>query len=486
MAVPVGLARKSLGGGALFFFSVGASAPMTVVAGGMVATYASTGVVGVPAAFPVLTAALTLFSVGYVAMARHVPHAGPFYAHVARGLGPGRGLAAAPLALLAYNAIQICLYGLLGVVVAGLLGGVWWHWALAAWVAVALLGVLHVAVNARLLALLLVCEIAVVLLFDAAAFAHPAGGSVSVTPLLPASLAENGVGGVFALSVAAFVGFESALAYGEEARSHTAVARATFGSLLFIGLLYAASSWAMAVAVGPDRVVEVARDPSAGIPMSTLNQHYGGLVAVLASLLLVSSIFAAMLSFHHTSARYVFVLSRERVLPSALGRIGRGTRAGAPIGGSLLQTAIAFLVIVASVLTGADPLAVLFTQLSAVAAIGVMVLMVAASLAALRFYRRGGGTNESSWVRVGAPTLALVAVGLILAVTVLNLDSMLGTAPGSPAVLILPGLVAGAGLGGLVWAWVVRRRRPATFRNVGLGEPEPLAELEHHLAAVDV
>src|ERR1700755_2557574 len=100
MTAPIGLARRTLSGGALFFFSVGASAPMTVLAGGVVATYATTGIVGVPGAFPIITAALVLFSGGYVAMARYVPHAGPLYAYVARGLGPARGLAVAPIALL--------------------------------------------------------------------------------------------------------------------------------------------------------------------------------------------------------------------------------------------------------------------------------------------------------------------------------------------------------------------------------------------------
>ena len=106
MTAPIGLARRTLSGSALFFFSVGASAPLTVLAGGVVATYAGTGIVGVPAAFPLITVALVLFTVGYVAMGRYVPHAGPLYAHVARGLGPARGLAAAAIALLAYNAIQ--------------------------------------------------------------------------------------------------------------------------------------------------------------------------------------------------------------------------------------------------------------------------------------------------------------------------------------------------------------------------------------------
>jgi amino acid transporter len=478
---PVGLARRALGGGALFFFAVGASAPMTVVAGGVIATYATTGVVAVPAAFAVITVVLLLFSVGYVAMARHVPHAGPLYAHVARGLGPVRGLAAAPLALLAYHAIQCSLYGLFGAVVAGLLGGVWWGWALAAWAVVAGLGLSRVTVNAKVLATLLACEIAVVVLFDVAAFAHPADGTVSFAPLAPANLLHDGVGGVLGLTVAAFVGYESALAYGEEARGHRSVAGATFGALVFIGLLYAGSSWAVAVAVGPSRVVDAARDPNSAIPMDVLRTHYGTFAYLVAGLLLVTSVFAAMLSFHHTAARYVFVLSRERVLPPALGRVGRGVGAGAPIGGSLVQSVVAVAVLAVCAVTGADPLRGLFTQLSTVAAIGILALMLVVCLAALRFYRRGGGTNENVWIRVFAPALGAVGVGGILVVTVANLGSVLGPREA----VVLPAVVAVTGLLGLVWGAVVGRR-PAVGRGVGRGEPEPLAELEHHLAGIEV
>ena len=45
-----------------------------------------------PAAFLVATIALTIFSVGYIAMARRVTSAGGFYTFVSRGLGRVAGL----------------------------------------------------------------------------------------------------------------------------------------------------------------------------------------------------------------------------------------------------------------------------------------------------------------------------------------------------------------------------------------------------------
>ena len=48
-------------------------------------------------------------------MSRHVANAGAFYAYVARGLGKVPGVGAAFVALIAYNAMQIGIYGLFGV-----------------------------------------------------------------------------------------------------------------------------------------------------------------------------------------------------------------------------------------------------------------------------------------------------------------------------------------------------------------------------------
>jgi amino acid transporter len=486
---PAGLDRGSLGTPGMSFFTISASAPMTVVAGSVIATFATTGVQGVPLSFLVLALALWPFTVGYTAMSRHVSHAGVFYAYLARGLGRVPGVAGGLVAVVSYNAIQICLYGLLGFSLANLWPAMhlaWWAWAGLAWAAVAILGILHININARVLAVLLIFEVGMILLFDIGAFTHPAGGHVSLAGLAPGNLMVTGVGGVLAFGIAAFVGYESGPVYGEEAKGAGPVARATFGALFFLGLLYAVSSLALTVTEGPGHVADAARDPASGIPFSVLSNLYGGPVAGLANLLLITSIFGALLSFHNTVARYLFAMSRERVLPAWLGRIGSGSGAGAPIGGSLLQSLSALVVFGAFAVAGANPVATLFTWLAYVAAVGILLLMVGTSLAVIGFFRKAGNLNEPAWKRTVAPVFGAVALAVVLAVTVYNSSAVLGVDPSSPLTIVLPSIIAAAAIVGALWGLVLRESRPAVYQGIGAGQTKPLAVLSHAFADVEL
>lgn len=482
----VTLARRTLGTGSLWIFGVSASSPLTVLVGGVIATYATTGVIGVPASFIVIAVALVLLAVGYVAMSRHVVHAAPFYALLARGLGGRAAAAGAVVAILGYHCIQISLYGLIGVTLVGLIGGVWWMWAALVWLLVAVLGVLRVTTNAKVIGTLLVVELGVITLFDVASFTNPAEGGISLTPLTPAALFVNGAGGVFALGMAAFVGFETGPVYGEEARSPASVRRATLLAVCFLGLFYAVSSWAVAVSTGPSQVVEAARDPELGLPFSVLGNVYGSAMITVATLLLVTSILAAMAAFHHACARYLFGMARERILPAALAKLSGGARGGTPLGGSLVQTSVAAVVVSIFVVSGADPISGLFTWLSTIGALAVLALLVASSLAVYRFFLSGRGGTESWFVRAAAPTLGAVAGGFVLLFMIGNLASLLQLPPDSPLRWLAPGLVGLAALGGVVWGEWLRRNRPSVYAQMGAGTPEPIVVLDQRLAALDV
>jgi amino acid transporter len=233
-------------------------------------------------------------------------------------------------------------------------------------------------------------------------------------------------------------------------------------------------------------VVDAARqDPS--LIMTVIAESAGAFGSVLATataVLLVTSIFASMLSFHSTISRYVFALARERVIPAALAATGTGSRQDAPIGGSLLQSATAALVVAPFVVLGADPVVTMFTWLAALAAAAVLLLLVGSSAAAVGYFARGGGGREGPWSAQVAPTLG-VAVGIVmLATIVFNLDALLGIDPHSPLAWLIPAVLAAAVGAGAVWAIALRLARPEAYRGVGRGRPEPLATPERRLADV--
>jgi amino acid transporter len=438
---------------------------------------------------------MALLTVGYVAVARHVQHAAPIYAVLTHGLGRLAGVAGAAEAVLGYNAIQICLYGLIGVTLSGFLGGAWWVWAAVVWLLIGMLGVFNVRLNAAVLGWLLGVELLLITVFDVAALAHPAGGHLSGAPLAPSSLAVDGIGGALALGIAAFVGYEQPPVFVEEARRVSSIVRGTFAALGFLAVFYAVSSWALAAAVGPGQVVAAAQgDP--GIAFTVMQEVFGPLwgvgIAALGRLLLVTSMFAAMLAFHNSVARHLFALGREGVIPRRLGQAGAGTgrRSGAPVAASLTQSVLAFVVVGVFVVLGADPIVTLFTWLATIAALSVMSLLTATCLAALGFFartpRRTGADVEGFWITVVGPLLGFVAGTLVLAVTVTHLDTLLAVQPGSLMTAVIPGLVLLAVLAGLVWALWLRERHPHVYQGIGAGKPHPLAVLDQRLADVEV
>jgi len=126
----------------------------------------------------------------------------------------------------------------------------------------------------------------------------------------------------------------------------------------------------------------------------------------------------------------------------------------------------------------------LFTWLAAVAAFAVFALLWSASIAALRWFHHGGGSNEGVWPRLLAPGLA-VPVGLgVLAAMALNMDTLLGAEAGSPMTVVIPGIVVLAVVAGLCWAGRLRLHRREVYEGIGRGRPHRLAMPDQRLADV--
>ncbi|MFJ2087528.1 APC family permease [Micromonospora chokoriensis] len=467
----VALARRTLSSTGMSVSGAAASAPMVVLVGGIVATYATTQVTALPLVFVLVAAVVALLAVGYTAMARQLGHPAAYYGILANSLGRGWGLAAGLVAFVVYNAIQISLFGLLGATMTEQLGGAWWVWAGITVAVVGAFGTRAIVLSTRVLVAVLALSLLVVAAFVVAGIGQPAGGELSWEGFDASGLTVSGVGGAVAFVVAALMGsVDVPGSMVEEAVDRRSVSRATIGAVVVLGGVYALAAWAMGVAVGPEAVGEVAADPAGGLPFAIL-ERLGGWWVPLAEVVLILAIVTSMLAFHNVVARYVFAVAREGVLPAALARTGSTARVSAPRGGSLTQTAVAAVVVGVFALTGADPVAVMFTWLSTLGAMGLLCLLVAASVAAMMAPASVRGTQAGAWEWRLAPALGVLGGLALLVLMVGNADSLLGAKPGSLYPLLLPLILAGFAVLGGVWAGHLRQARPEVYAGIGRGTP---------------
>ncbi|MEH3077112.1 MAG: APC family permease [Quadrisphaera sp.] len=450
-----------LGVGAVVFMVVAAAAPLTVVAGAVPIGIANGNGAAYPVMFAVSAVVLALFAVGFTAMARHVPSAGAFYSYIGVGLGRGAGLGSALVALISYVTVQGAVYAYLGYATGELVASwtglslPWWAWALAGLAVSGWLGYRHIELSGRVLGVLLLAEVGIVLALDAAVVLRGgAGGAGLSTALVEPSQVVSGSPGLgLMFAVAGFIGFEATAVFRDEARRpERTIPLATYAALAVIGVFYTVSAWAVVSAFGDEEAVAVATaDPGSMVALAA-QRYLGTAASDVLQVLLLTSLFAAVLSFHNVLARYAFSLAKARVLPAAAG--ASHTRHGSPHVASLATSLVGAAVLVVCALAGLDPVMEVFTWLSGIATVGIIALMLLTCVAVLVFFRRTRA-DRRAWHTLVAPALGLVGLGGALALVVVNLPLLMG---GSVVLGVGAGVLLLAALGA---GWVLAAARPA-------------------------
>jgi len=409
-----------LGTGSIVFMVIAAAAPLTVVGGNVPLAIAGGPGPGAPVGFALASLILLVFAVGFVTMTPHVPQAGAFYAYATRGLGDRMGTGTAAVALVAYTAIQVGVYGYLGWAVNDALAGFgagfsapWWVWSLAGLAIVALLGYRHIELSSKVLGAALVLEIAVVLVLDAVIFARGGAHGVNAESFTPHAAFSGPLGIAVLFALTGFIGFEATAVFRDEARSpDRTIPRATYLAVLIIGGFYTLSCWALVLGAGTGQVSSVARkavDGGGNMLMDTAQRYVGTALTDIMQVLLLSSLFACVLSFHNVIARYTFTLARRGLLPARLGTAH--PRHHSPSTSSLVQTGTALLLVVGCALLGLDPLVGVFGSMAGVSTVGMVTLMLITSVAVLVFFARNPGIARGrAWQTRIAPVLAVLGL----------------------------------------------------------------------------
>lgn len=471
-----GRLHGNLGVPSIVFMVVAAAAPLTVIAGVMPIGFAVGNGAGLPAMFAAVSILLLLFSVGFTAMARHLPKPGAFFIYIAHGLGRPAGLGAAFGAILCYMAFVLGIVAYFGHELAAAIDrytGIHLHWIVFAVVviaAIAWLGFRHVELSAHVLAVVLTMEVGIVLVISMVAVVTGGAEGLDLTSFSPEQMTSGAPSLALMFAAASFVGFEATAIFREEARDpQRTVPRATFAAIILIGVFYTFTSWAFVMAWGTENVVErAATDPA--FLFSTANAQLGLIGEFVTHVLVITSLFAAGLAFHSITTRYLHALAGAGLMPRFLATTS--PRDGAPSAASLTTTVATSVLVLICLVLGLDPVLETFTWFVGLGAFIYLVLLAACTLAVLGYFARRGQQGEPVWVALFAPLLALVGLGYSVWITTKNFPLLVGDvdASGAPvfgalSIALLASVVLATGLG-VVIALVLRSQRAPAYDDI--------------------
>jgi amino acid transporter len=472
------LKRDQLGVPSIVFLVLAAVAPLTaaIVVLPLAIGFGNGG--GLPVAVIVVAVALLLFAIGYAQMSRELVNAGGFYAIAVKGLGRSAGLVTGLIAALGYSAFVAGGTGTIGFftgsVVFPTLFGFEVHWFLvgaAAFVLCFLLARRGIHVSAIVLGVALVIETLILVAFAISVLIQTGFDITAFTlALSPEILVGGSVWIAFLLVATAFLGFEATSLFSEEAKTpRTTVPRATYAAIIIIGVLHAVVAWAIVSAVGVKDAQGAALDSlaSGDLVVNLLGSYLGPVVATIALVLLVVSVIAAQLAFHNSGARYLYALGRARILPSWLAATNRH---GAPQRALLVN--LIFGLIVAAIFAVAvetdpdgnalPPVLTLVPVGIGFATFAILIVQTIAALSVVVHFRRTRDTRWwSTFIAPGLGFLALLGFSLG---ALFNFTLVAGSE--ALYVRVLPWLLVAVVIGGVIYAQVLKARKPEVYAGL--------------------
>jgi amino acid transporter len=466
----------SLGVTAIVFMVVAAASPLTVIGGAAPLGILLGNGVGFPALYAISAVVLILFSVGLAAMTRHVPKPGAFFTYVGYGLGRSTGLAAAWIAMLTYTTIQVSVYGYIGYILSvtvASLGGptlAWWAYSLLCIALVGVLGYRHIDLSSKVLSVLLIAEVGIVLALVAAVVITGGDSGLSAAPFEPANVVSGAPGVGLMFAIAAFIGFEATAIFRDEAKDpNRTIPRATYAAVIGIGVFYTLASWALVMAWGPDNVIDViAEDPGTFI-ITTMSRYLGIVGEVGVNILLITAMFACVLSFHNVITRYQHSMASAGVLPDKVA--GVHAKHLSPHVSSLVQTITSVALIVVFAIFQLDPVLQVFTWFAGVATLAIAILMALTSVAIIIYFLKTK-KDRRPWNTIIAPALGLlglvgsaVLIAAYFPIMVGDVDTT-GTPTFGAVSWFLLALVGLFPLIGYVQASWIKARRPAAYAKL--------------------
>ncbi len=478
---------KAVGLFGVLFLTVTGAAPISAMLFNVPIAVGFGNGLGSPAAFLVATIVLTIFSVGYCAMASKVSAVGGFYSFISHGLGRELGMGFGFGSVVAYSVFEVSLAG--GFAFFGNADLKQWFgidvpWPILALIMIAGIAILtyfDVKISSMVLGVTLIAEVAILIIFAIGVFTHAGNGAnVQLDAINPVNAFKGfeahdklqagaaGIGLFFAFW--SWVGFEMAPNYAEESRDpKRIVPLSMYISVIGLGIFYTLISWAAISGYGTlDDAITAAQTDASNFYFTPAAKFIGEWVSVLMGILILTGSFACGMAFHNTAARYFYSLGRERLLPASLGRTHPVHRS--PHVASFTQSAIAAVLIVIYALKEgwSDPNGQAYLGVYGLFAVmGVIIILAAqalVSVAIIVYFRNHHPEEHHWWSTMVAPLIGFVAQLYVIWLCLTNM-AFLGS--GYRFADWIPWIDLAVVLLGIAGAFYLKSSNPKKYEEIG-------------------
>jgi amino acid transporter len=262
------------------------------------------------------------------------------------------------------------------------------------------------------------------------------------------------------LAATGYLGFEATALFSEEARNPLrTIPRATYIAITSIAVILGVTTWAVVSATGVAQAQDTALEhlPTGDLVFSIAHQYLGTALTDVMMVLLLVSLFAAMLAFHNAASRYLFALGRAKVLPSVLAHTRAG--GGTPQVAGIAQATFAAVVAGLFALAGLDPITSLVPSMLGFGTLSVIVLQGLAALSIVVYFRRQ--RDPRLWSTFIAPGIGFLGLLGITVMAIVNFDIVAGS--DALVIRLMPLLLVIAILGGIGYAMFLRSAKPAVY-----------------------
>jgi amino acid transporter len=338
-----------------------------------------------------------------------------------------------------------------------------WYWhTLFFWAIVAITGYLNIEFTAKTVVVISVLGLIIIMAFEGLVVFNGGPEGLSLESFTWDAFTSGSIGLGLLFSILVFIGFESTAIYREEVKDpRKTIPKATYLSVIIIGLVYMSATWCLIVSSGPSQAHAVAAENPSGM-FSTAFGIYAGQVAVdVAMCLMIVTSLAALLSIHNVVARYCYSVGYDGALPRLLGRAHPSHHS--PYIASMADSLVTLIAIVVFAALSLNP-NYLYGRLAGTATIAILSIYLLTNVAIIFFFHRNPN-NTKLWERAIAPIISTIGMSVVLWLAVANFDMLIESTWTTASLLLL--LIWAVPVGGIVLAMYYRSRRPEIYQRIG-------------------